>query len=106
MRHILSCLLVTVLSRDCPAAQHPECDYGKDNVSWGEYQTSIPVPCAHEKCAIELTFDTETTIGSCHSGCEGGRPSCTGHVCHVIYTGSLLQMFNIKNTEAVAEDDW
>ena len=34
----------------------------KDNVSWGEYQMTIPVAGSTAPIAVVLTFDAETTI--------------------------------------------
>ena len=40
------------------------CPYSKDNVSWGEYQVTIPMGSSVTSAAIVLTFDAETTIVS------------------------------------------
>merc|ERR1712203_479504 len=54
------------------------CNYPKDNVSWGEYQTKIPMPSSTSSpYAVVVTFDAETTIGSCHSNC--GAITYSGH---------------------------
>jgi len=81
------------------------CDYPKDNVSWGEYQTKIPMPAsASSPYDVVVTFDAETTIGSCHSNC--GPITCSGSVCEVAYTGSIpLNFFNVKKVGGSGEDD-
>merc|ERR1712055_68759 len=44
------------------------CPYTKDNVSWGEYQTKIGMDTATSApYTVVITFDSVTTIGSCHS---------------------------------------
>merc|ERR1712126_25546 len=81
------------------------CDYPKDNVSWGEYQTKIPMPSsATSPYEVVITFDADTTIGSCHSNC--GPISCSGSVCTITYTGSIpMELFNVKKTNPSGETD-
>ena len=44
--------------------------------------------------------------GSCHSGCTpSSGPECTGSVCTVLYTGSSLQLFNVKKVNPSKEND-
>merc|ERR1712106_156017 len=87
------------------------CPYTKDNVSWGEYQTSITMPSGvSSPYEVVITFDADTTIGSCHSNCAhavaGNKPSCSGSTCTMTYSGSdPLQMFNIKKTGAAGDSD-
>merc|ERR1719270_1618784 len=82
------------------------CPYTKDNLSWGEYQVTIPFEPSVTSASIVLTFDAETTIGSCHSGCTpSSGPECTGSVCSVSYTGSSLQLFNVKKVNPSGEND-
>merc|ERR1719270_129170 len=82
------------------------CPYTKDNLSWGEYQVTIPFEPSVTSASIVLTFDAETTIGSCHSGCTpSSGPECTGSVCTVSYTGSSLQLFNVKKVNPSGEND-
>ena len=38
------------------------CPCSKDNVSWGEYQMTIPVAGSTAPIAVVLTFDADTTI--------------------------------------------
>ena len=38
------------------------CPCSKDNVSWGEYQMTIPVAGSTAPIAVVLTFDAATTI--------------------------------------------
>ena len=38
------------------------CTYSKDNLSWGEYQVTIPLETSVNSASIVLTFDAETTI--------------------------------------------
>ena len=38
------------------------CTYSKDNLSWGEYQVTIPMETSVTSASIVLTFDAETTI--------------------------------------------
>ena len=95
----------------------------KDNVSWGEYQMTIPVTGSTAPIAVVLTFDAETTIvrtlrityniqyniistqGSCHSNCQD--ISCSGSTCTLTYQSSSnpLQMFNIRKTNAAGDSD-
>merc|ERR1712123_451988 len=94
-----------------PAGGSGTCPYTKDNVSWGEYQTKIGMPAgASSPYTVVITFDTVTTIGSCHSNCNDGsgqnKPSCAGKVCTVEYTGTIpLNMFNIKKANPSGETD-
>merc|ERR1711962_1636117 len=53
---------------------------------------------------VVITFDADTTIGSCHSNC--GPISCSGSVCTITYTGSIpMQLFNVKKTDASGDSD-
>jgi len=81
------------------------CDFPMNNPSWGEYQTSIEMPVDDEApYVIEIAFDVETTIGSCHSNC--GDIDCSGLFCSLVYTGSdPLELFNVRNVNADGEDD-
>merc|ERR1711997_1076451 len=81
------------------------CPYSKDNVSWGEYQAKIPMPSGTSPpYTVVITFDADTTIGSCHSNCQA--ISCTGAVCTINYVGtSAIEMFNIKKTNHAFESD-
>eukprot|EP00090_Calanus_glacialis_P018057 TRINITY_DN2799_c0_g1_i1.p1 TRINITY_DN2799_c0_g1~~TRINITY_DN2799_c0_g1_i1.p1 ORF type:complete len:209 (-),score=34.71 TRINITY_DN2799_c0_g1_i1:185-772(-) len=87
------------------------CPFTKDNVSWGEYQTKIPMPSGMSSpYTVIMKFDAVTTIGSCHSNCNhavaGNKPQCTGNTCTVTYTGSdPLQMFNIKKDSPAGDTD-
>merc|ERR1712129_314786 len=87
------------------------CPHSKDNVSWGEYQTKIRMPSGvYSPYTVVITFDDETTIGSCHSNCNDGsghnKPICSGTKCTVTYSGSgPLEMFNIKKVGAAFEKD-
>ena len=98
------------------------CPYSKNNLSWGEYQVTIPIESSVNSASVVLTFDAETTIvnifpkysntlipyfqGSCHSGCTpSSGPECTGSVCTVSYTGSSLQLFNVKKVDPSGEND-
>ena len=39
------------------------CPYSKDNVSWGEYQATIPMPAGTSPpYTVVITFDADTTI--------------------------------------------
>ena len=41
------------------------CPYTKDNVSWGEYQVTIPMPSgAPASSTVVMVFDADTTIVS------------------------------------------
>ena len=41
------------------------CPYSKDNVSWGEYQVTIPMPAgAPASSTVVMVFDADTTIVS------------------------------------------
>ena len=42
------------------------CPCSKDNVSWGEYQMTIPVAGSTAPIAVVLTFDAATTIVRAH----------------------------------------
>merc|ERR1711936_432383 len=87
------------------------CPYTKDNVSWGEYQTKIGMDTGTSApYTVVITFDSVTTIGGCHSNCKDGsgndKPSCTGKICTVTYTGSTpLDMFNIKKDNPAGDND-
>merc|ERR1712241_739590 len=87
------------------------CDYSKGNLSWGEYQTKIPMPAGMSPpFEVIMTFDAVTTIGSCHSNCNhataGNKPDCVGKVCTVTYTGTdKLEMLNIKKDNPASEND-
>jgi len=83
-----------------------ECDYPKDNVSTAEYQTKIAMPSsATSPFDVVITFDAETTIGSCHSNC--GSIDCSGTTCSITYTGSIpMELFNVKKVGATQFDDW
>merc|ERR1719300_747902 len=88
------------------------CPYTKENLSYGEYQLSIDMPAnSSPPYDVVLTFDANTTIGSCHSNCyhpvlADDKPSCSGNTCEVQYSGTdPLQMFNIYKVEADFEDD-
>jgi len=87
------------------AAGGAGCPYSKDNVSWGEYQMTIPVAGSTAPIAVVLTFDAATTIGSCHSNCQD--ISCSGSTCTLTYQSSStpLQMFNIRKTNAAGDSD-
>ena len=45
-----------------PAPPSGSCPYSKDNLSWGEYQVTIPMESSVSSASIVLTFDAETTI--------------------------------------------
>ena len=45
-----------------PAPAPGSCPYTKDNLSWGEYQVTIPMESSVSSASIVLTFDAETTI--------------------------------------------
>ena len=45
-----------------PAPATGSCPYTKDNLSWGEYQVTIPFEPSVNSASIVLTFDAETTI--------------------------------------------
>jgi hypothetical protein len=94
------------------------CDYSKDNLSWGEYQTKVPMPAsASAPYTVMITFDADTTIvmlvslfspflqGSCHSNCQ--QPiACEGKVCTIDYTGSIpVELFNVKKVPRGEEND-
>merc|ERR1712212_452263 len=83
-----------------------ECDYPKDNVSTAEYQTKIAMPSsASSPFNVVITFDADTTIGSCHSNC--GSIDCSGTTCSITYTGTIpMELFNVKKTGATQFDDW
>jgi len=83
-----------------------ECDYPKDNVSTAEYQTKIAMPSsATSPFEVVITFDADTTIGSCHSNC--GPIDCSGTTCSITYTGTIpIELFNVKKTGATQFDDW
>jgi len=83
-----------------------ECDYPKDNVSTAEYQTKIAMPSsASSPFNVVITFDADTTIGSCHSNC--GSIDCSGATCSTTYTGSIpMELFNVKKVGATQFDDW
>merc|ERR1711981_1559128 len=89
-----------------PSGGSGSCPYTKDNLSWGEYQTKIPMPSGGSSpYNVVITFDADTTIRSCHSNCGDG-PSCSGAKCTITYTGSIpLEMFNIKKTNPASEGD-
>merc|ERR1711892_853077 len=43
----------------------------KENISWGEYQTTIDVPGGLAATfTVVITFSHPATVGSCHSGCD------------------------------------
>merc|ERR1711997_1374567 len=81
------------------------CPYSKDNVSWGEYQAKIPMPSGTSPpYTVVITFDADTTIGSCHSNCDD--ISCSGAVCTISYQGTNdMEMFNIRKTDAAGDND-
>merc|ERR1712203_31850 len=83
-----------------------ECDYPKDNVSTAEYQTKIAMPSsATSPFDVVITFDAETTIGSCHSNC--GTIDCEGATCSITYTGTIpMELFNVKKVGGTEFDDW
>merc|ERR1719195_1481213 len=83
-----------------------ECDYPKDNVSTAEYQTKIAMPSsATSPFDVVITFDADTTIGSCHSNC--GSIDCEGATCSITYTGTIpMELFNVKKVGATQFDDW
>ena len=45
-----------------PAPTSGSCPYSKDNLSWGEYQVTIPMESSVSSASIVLTFDAETII--------------------------------------------
>jgi len=82
-----------------------ECAYSKDNLSWAEYQTKIGMPSsASSPYNVVITFDADTTIGSCHSNC--GPIDCSGSSCSVTYTGTIpMELFNVKKVNFAGETD-
>merc|ERR1719450_1142314 len=78
------------------------CEYSKDNTAWGEYETQLAMPAGMSPpYEVVMTFDADTTIGSCHSNCNhataGNKPGCVANLCTVTYTGTdKLKMHNIK----------
>jgi hypothetical protein len=102
---------VTVNGKKQCGCKPKNCPFTKDNVSWGEYQTKIGMPAGvSPPYAVVISFDAETTIGSCHSNCNDGsgknKPSCVGTVCGVTYTGSgPLEIFNVKKADPAGEKD-
>merc|ERR1711910_81463 len=83
-----------------------ECDYPKDNVSTAEYQTKIAMPSSTSSpFDVVITFDADTTIGSCHSNC--GPIDCEGATCSITYTGTIpMELFNVKKVGGTEFDDW
>ena len=53
-----------------PAPAPGSCPYTKDNLSWGEYQVTIPMESSVSSASIVLTFDAETTIVYIFSKCS------------------------------------
>jgi len=81
------------------------CDYPKDNVSWGEYQTKIPMPdSATSPYTVKIKFDATTEIGKCHSNC--GPITCVNDECTFVYTGTIpVELFNVKKMDSTGDSD-
>merc|ERR1712088_164539 len=88
-----------------PAVCIDSCAYARDNLSWAEYQTKIGMPSsASSPYNVVITFDADTTIGSCHSNC--GPIDCSGSSCSVTYTGTIpMELFNVKKVNFAGETD-
>ena len=54
--------MCTDSSTAAPSGSGGSCPYSKDNLSWAEYQVTIPMGSSVTSAAIVLTFDAETTI--------------------------------------------
>merc|ERR1712156_1271448 len=53
---------------------------------------------------VVITFDADTTIGSCHSNCS--PIDCSGSSCSVTYTGTIpMELFNVKKVNFAGETD-
>lgn len=107
--HTTECIDGTSVTPPSPAGGSGSCPYTQDNVSNGEYQVSIPMPTitpTPSEYFVTMTFDADTTIGSCHSNCDA-TPVCSGNVCTVTYYSSStpLQMFNVKKTDSAYGED-
>merc|ERR1711936_613530 len=88
-----------------PSGGSGSCPYSKDNLSSAEYQTKIDMPAGSSPpYDIVITFDADTTIGSCHSNCDD--LTCAGSKCTVTYKGTIpMEMFNIKKPDNTGEND-